>query len=277
MYKSIVDAKRDVVVQINRGLKNEIIATMALDAAAPWHQRDEAYMRERKLLIDALVASKMIVFSGEQAEIFCNAASAYNEPLDYDLPFPKVFLQFSKPVPVYSADAGNINLACVLLLHYGKQNADIIFSWFRGVADNRWWVLADIWMNGKRHKEVEHLDDRRTVSNLANACIGYINCENIYLHKEGEVPAKVNRKREQQGKKILEPYYVCRIRGVQYDSDGEPTGQGTHHGFRYDVRGHFRRLDSGRTTWVRPHQRGLQNELYIPKTYVVEKGAKPAA
>lgn len=112
---------------------------------------------------------------------------------------------------------------------------------------------------------------------LANACIGYINCENIYLQKEGEVPAKVNRKREQQGKKILEPYYVCRIRGVQYDSNGEPTGEGTHHGFRYDVRGHFCKLTSGKTTWVRPHQRGLQNELYIPKTYVVEKGAKQPA
>lgn len=112
---------------------------------------------------------------------------------------------------------------------------------------------------------------------LAIACIGYTNCENVYLDQETGASKKANRKRELKRKIILEPYYVCRIRGVQYDSNGEPTGQGTHHGFRYDVRGHFRRLDSGKTTWVRPHQRGLQNELYIPKTYVVEKGAKPAA
>lgn len=109
------------------------------------------------------------------------------------------------------------------------------------------------------------------VRKLANACIGYINCDNIYLAQDGIVPDKVNRKRAKQGKTILEPYYVCRIRGVQYDSNGEPTGEGTHHGFRYDVRGHFRKLTSGKTTWVRPHQRGLQNELYIPKTYVVAK------
>lgn len=125
-----------------------------------------------------------------------------------------------------------------------------------------------------RDSDGNDLQDVNFFRNLAIACIGYINCENIYLHQEGAVPDKINRKREKQGKKILESYYVCRIRGVQYDSNGEPTGEGTHHGFRYDVRGHFRRLESGRTTWVRPHQRGLQHELYVPKTYVVEKGAK---
>ena len=71
----------------------------------------------------------------------------------------------------------------------------------------------------------------------------------------------------------LEPYYVCRIRGVQYDSAGNPAGEGSKHGIRYDVRGHFRRMTNGKTTWVRAHQRGLANELYIPKTYVVDKKA----
>ena len=64
---------------------------------------------------------------------------------------------------------------------------------------------------------------------------------------------------------------MCRIRGVQYDSEGYEKGAGVKHGIRYDVRGHFRRLETGKTIWVRPHQRGLQNELYVPKTYVVAK------
>jgi hypothetical protein len=108
------------------------------------------------------------------------------------------------------------------------------------------------------------------VKRLAIACIGYINCENIYLHREGEVPEHVNAKRERKGKSRLEPYYVCRIRGVQYDGP-TATGTGTQHGIRYDVRGHFRRLATGKTTWVRPHQRGLANELYVPKVYKVDK------
>jgi hypothetical protein len=42
------------------------------------------------------------------------------------------------------------------------------------------------------------------------------------------------------------------------------------HGFRYDVRGHFRRLPDGKLTWVRAHQQGLAHELYKPKVYKAE-------
>ena len=112
-----------------------------------------------------------------------------------------------------------------------------------------------------------HLDEYR---NLAIACIGYINCENIYLQRMGGIPDKVSAKRERKGKSNLEPYYVCRIRGVQYDKV-DPTQNGAKHSIRYDVRGHFRRLTTGKTTWVRPHQRGIENELYIPKTYLVDR------
>jgi hypothetical protein len=108
------------------------------------------------------------------------------------------------------------------------------------------------------------------VKNLAIACIGYINCENIYLHREGDVPEAINAKRERKGKSRLEPYYTCRIRGVNYDGPVN-KGSGVEHGFRYDVRGHFRRMDNGKTTWVRPHQRGLKHELYIPKVYTVDR------
>lgn len=108
------------------------------------------------------------------------------------------------------------------------------------------------------------------IKRLAIACVGYINCENIYLHREGGADEATNVKRERKGKSRLEPYYVCRIRGVQYDKT-DATGTGSTHGIRYDVRGHFRRLTTGKTTWVRPHQRGLANELYVPKMYLVDK------
>lgn len=121
---------------------------------------------------------------------------------------------------------------------------------------------------------LELLDFKNQIKNLALCCIGYINCENVYLHEEARVPEKVNRKREAKGKSRLEPYYTCRIRGVNYDSVA--TGTGAAHGIRYDVRGHFRKLATGKTTWVRPHQRGLQNELYVPKTYKVDSNSKPA-
>ena len=79
------------------------------------------------------------------------------------------------------------------------------------------------------------------------------------------MPEKVNRKRAREGKKVLEDFYLCRIRKTKGET--HETGQGSTHGYRYDVMGHFRRLPDGRLTWVRAHQRGVEHELYKPKVY----------
>ena len=55
----------------------------------------------------------------------------------------------------------------------------------------------------------------------------------------------------------------CRVTG-----SGEPTCR--HVSFRFDVRGHWRNLSDGRTVWIRPHQRGVEHDLYRPKAYKVE-------
>ena len=111
------------------------------------------------------------------------------------------------------------------------------------------------------------------VCHMILGCLGYLNCENIFLERQEGASEKINRKREKEGKRVLEPYYLCRITGYQYETVA--TGEGTKHGHRYDVRGHFRHYRKwGKTTWIPAHQRGLANELYIPKTYVVEKGRK---
>lgn len=268
----------------SRTLKQEFVERFTKSARHALVVGDKAFAEFQKDAADLLTKGQTIIFSGKQAEVFRGLAAGYTDTLDYRLPFPLAFLQFDIPVNVRVPHKGNLRLSSLFLIQfYDKSEGDgalnMAHAWFTEPGSGKDVMMTFRWMglDLPMAKDQETLEGTLTVQALAIACIGYINCENIYLHKEGEVPAKVNRKREQQGKKILEPYYVCRIRGVQYDSNGEPTGQGTHHGFRYDVRGHFRRLDSGKTTWVRPHQRGLQNELYIPKTYVVEKGAKPAA
>lgn len=267
----------------------------------------QTYCRAVTVLDDA----KVVVMSDEQAMVFWELQSNYADGLDYLLPFPEMLIEFTKPLilnvggAIRLSDELPYHLHGLLLRqtqvtrwHYEtivKENGgkdgllkpafdssnelflNSVFSIGMSPDAKRYGIGESVWQSGSATQWLEgfgEIPEETMFRNLAIACIGYINCENIYLHQEGGAPDKVNRKRAQQGKKILEPYYVCRIRGVQYDSNGEPTGEGTHHGFRYDVRGHFRRLDSGKTTWVRPHQRGLQHELYIPKTYVVEKGAK---
>lgn len=229
--------------------------------------------------------SQIIVFDTEQVKVFWDLirVGKFLPTLDYRLPFPKVCIYFSEPIILQEADYFGLEIGhqAVFLtqesLLEGIQLKDVVnriailhreydpvfVEWFGNLPEVYEVVppwSADIDKLGAMYRS------------LAAACVEYINCENIYLEKQGEVPEAVNSKREKKGKSRLEPYYVCRIRGVQYDSTA--TGEGSKHGIRYDVRGHFRRLTTGKTTWVRPHQRGLTNELYIPKVYQVDKGVK---
>lgn len=109
---------------------------------------------------------------------------------------------------------------------------------------------------------------KETLRLLACAIVAYINCENVTIEKGEEVPEKVNRKREKEGKRRIDPYYVVKIRHEKVEGGGS-TGLGTKHSFRYDVRGHFRRMTDGKLAWVRAHQRGLSHEFYVPNVYKV--------
>lgn len=245
-----------------------------------------------------------IVMPSEQANVFQSVSRSYTESLEYRLPFEQVILQFTKPVDCMLGGQPD-QLVAILLWQCVPSEEEYRDAIARTQTKKSLWqsrltasrpptpgesylntilpIFSDLntrkitWYSDDEEAMFEQSSDNDLVDswlaikNLAIACIGYINCENIYLHKE-EIPYKINRKRERQGKNVLEPYYVCRIRGVNYDSNGNATGEGTHHGHIYDVRGHFRKLPSGRTKWIRPHKRGLQSGgPYIPKTYVVAK------
>lgn len=230
-----------------------------------------------ELVSTTLSESQTILFSSEQAKILLDAAHVYRDTLDYKLPFPFVFLQFSEPIPVTTTEGASKQLCCLALVQLAESDAadtnvlNTIWAWYKDTLSNPAAKAQIYSWQGKTQEEILAIGEQGydTMKAFAVAIIGYINCENIYLHREEGAPDKVNRKREKQGKAVFEPYYLCRIDGVQYDSNGEPISEGTHHGFRYDVRGHYRKLPSGRTKWIRPHQRGLQHELYVPKVYVV--------
>lgn len=257
--------------------------------------------------------AKTILFSGEQAQVFTKVHRSYVDTLDFKLPFPEVLLQFTCPVKIdyqlrsdRDYDRGSLIAMALSQDEIGRSDFEryvrnseehrrkydlppnktinVEFNSDGFTVVNRVCFLYEDWgteyIGWHSAHTQEFLADEDKVQgeamaiwqNVAIACIGYVNCENIHLHREGEVAESVNAKRERNGKSRLEPYYVCRIRGVQYDKT-DATGTGSAHGIRYDVRGHFRRLTTGKTTWVRPHQRGLANELYVPKVYLVDKKA----
>lgn len=106
--------------------------------------------------------------------------------------------------------------------------------------------------------------------------IDWIDQENTYLeHIEG-ASEKTNRKREKQGKSKIEDYYVCRIKKTLPTDSPQATGTGTQHGHIYDVRGHDRHYKNGRVVRIKPHKRGIKNDRYVPKVYLLEEDKKHA-
>lgn len=244
-----------------------------------------------RAVITAMENAKTVLFSCEQAKIFWGKENKAFSHRDFMLPYEDLIIQFDCDLDI--PDAMVHGEGCRGILLHSEKYTKLSFRPHMGnmikVFPQFWDLMATdedfIWSVAATYIGKEYLrtlfwfesQGRHAVAtvgadshmHLVRSIIGYINCENVYLHKEGEVDEAINRKRERKGKRRLEPYYVCRIRGVNYES--QATGDGTKHGHRYDVRGHFRRLDDGRVTWVRPHQRGLANELYIPKVYKVDK------
>lgn len=244
--------------------------------------------------LDVLEQAQTIVFDSEQALALVPAIRRFVDQLDFRLPFPAIWFQFSSPIPETDAlakerDEDDQIVGIAVSQHEDGgvtyNNASI---WFESSAVNR-----ALWRNDSAtpliidptavETEAETSDilladnltpqelknrNKEIIRLLACAMVAYINCENIEMENHA-APAKVNAKRLRKGKKPLPPYYTLKIRGVQYPGNGS-AGTGRTVGHRFDVRGHFRRLENGAMTWVRPHQRGLQHTHYVPKVYEVQ-------
>jgi len=115
---------------------------------------------------------------------------------------------------------------------------------------------------------------RAPVCRLMVNLLLWLTAQNVELVKK-RPSAALQRARERRGERPLPSWYEIeyRSRPGSY-AHGPPTGR--HHAYRYDVRGHWRRLHplencpeelARRFTWVQDHQRGLSNKVYVPKGY----------
>lgn len=229
--------------------------------------------------------AKTFIFDSAQIMAFVEAIDRKLAPGDYQPPFDEMIIQFSEPLveqefltgirtsglPVEHGDR-------VLGLALGfptEQRQNITMSaWFSSTSVNRAVMriggdgsLASETITGTMQENAAR--DKQRILNLGMLCIAYINSPGIEIEHVEPDPA-VNRKRIAKGKRELPDYYVCRVRHERRAGVGEGESTGRHVSFRFDVRGHFRRLADGRTTWIRAHQRGVDNELYKPKTYWVD-------
>lgn len=106
----------------------------------------------------------------------------------------------------------------------------------------------------------------------------------VYMMAKGirvvEEPISRQQRRLYARKGLPSPWHIVVVEPRISSHRAAEDDSSYHHGYRYDVMGHLRfgkhKLRDGdyRETieWVRDHQRGLANDLYIPKTSKFEEG-----
>lgn len=86
---------------------------------------------------------------------------------------------------------------------------------------------------------------------------------------------RVTKKQEKKAKSMFSQkspiqYKIRLSNGVYIANDGEQkAGHGTKHRYQYSVRGHFRDTEKFGIIWVKPHKRGINHAITIPKEYVL--------
>lgn len=212
-------------------------------------------------------ASQTFLINSEQAQEFLRSIDRKLAPADHPLPFENICFQFTGMG--VTGVMNDVSLSAIMISVSETNGTLFVVAWHK---ENESADLIVLPISGDGSIDILYEEDAQNeqrIANLALLILAYINTPNI----ETELittPKSVNGKREKKGKKPLQDYYICRWNPPSHGGAGTATGTGSHHSIRYDVAGHFRRLPDGRTIWIRSHQRGLQNERYVPKVYRVE-------
>jgi hypothetical protein len=232
--------------------------------------------------------AQTFLFDHEQILAFLAAVDRQLAPGDYPAPFPFMIIQFDSGIDEMLLTTGIRSTGTVedndqilgLVLAMpddGETPTANVIAWYSSTSINR----VQLSVGGDGSVEYAPLTtsddselaatlrrDKQRIANLALLCLAYIHSPGIETERVQADPA-VNRRRVAKGKRELPDYYICRVHRATSGQSGDGA-TGRHVSFRFDIRGHWRRLTDGRTIWVRAHQRGLANELYKPKTYRVD-------
>ena len=233
--------------------------------------------------------AQTFIFDAEQIMAFLRAVDRKLAHGNYEVPFTEMIIQFSAPIPEREFLTGyhtagvtpgpdeldDAVLGIVLGFPGDRGHIVNVIAYYKSGSINR--ATMDVSGDGSITSDVIvgtgsdlGMQDKQRIANLGMLCLAYLNSPGIEVERMA-FPEKLNRRREREGKRPLEPYYLCKVAKQHYAHAGAGESSGRHVSFRFDVSGHFRRLPDGRMVWVRAHQRGLEHGLYQPKVYVVEK------
>lgn|SRR5262245_19046452 len=233
--------------------------------------------------------AQTFLFDHDQILAFLRAIDRKLPPGDYPAPFEQMIVQFSRGIDeklfttgervISAADDHDQILALLITTPRADEPAVVnIAAWFASASVNR--IKLDIKGDGTVFYEpiVTAQDsqkaallqaDKQRLANLALLCLAYLHSPNTQVSHI--VPDKqVNQKRVAKGKRTLPDYYICHTHRAHVVIEKTSSHSSRAVSFRFDVQGHFRHLPTGKTVWVKAHQRGLAHDLYKPKIYHVD-------
>jgi hypothetical protein len=123
------------------------------------------------------------------------------------------------------------------------------------------------------------------ISRLFKWILGYTMSKSVVISEQA-IPRSVRRRAERKGLPPPDPWHIVEVdpKLVRRSESGVvavggSNGKHRKHGYRYDVMGFMRigkhKLRDGTfrsgMEFVRPHQRGLKNDLYVPSTRSVSQ------
>ena len=220
-------------------------------------------------------STKRIIMDHHQFAVFNDHAhEEMPEDTFADLHWPfedDIYVEFNEP---FSSQNDDEDITLEGFLVVGEENVRTVCF---AVFENDQYVMRSMDMDLTTGVEVmpphyQSVEPDLIMPKVISLTMAYMTARGIHLVAE---PLPRNLRRQVERGKIPNPWYVIR---AEHPSPRYPKGQepvnGVRHGYRYDVIGHFRigqyRLADGsyrtRRSWVRPHQRGLANEIYLPGT-----------
>lgn len=241
-----------------------------------------ADMGDIAVCLSGLEGAQTIIVDSATAFALREALDSLDEDTPVQSPFEDMVLQFTTPIP-------EREFMEIEEKHWSGGDDKIraiIYS--EGTVDGKTWYSATAyyssgeinrvkWAKGENHRQFiqpvagrDGLDNKGKILAMTIGILTYLNCENVVIEKQG-VPAKVNRKRQKQGKRIIEDYYVTRIEKTATESAAAARGEsGRTVSYRFEVRAHVRRLKGGKSIWIKKHERGVAHEpRAIERVYAI--------
>jgi hypothetical protein len=259
--------------------------------------------------------TKLILFDSRQAAEFAKPSNSQwreNWSGKLNLPFEQFYLEFTEPIMMAEVEPGFNERAralmvlrhpisgimhCTFFFEDHDKNGDEVFVDRTWQINKDWQAITRVHLTREEpdasiipFAEIDDIIVAGCQAEYPDRHIGwweriimyytaflrwtvlYMMAKSIEIISE-PLPRNVRRNMERKG--IPNPWHIVRVEPRIVKRGGIPTEEGSSHGFRYDVMGHVRCLPSGEFIWVKPHQRGLQHELYIPKISKFEGGKVP--